>query len=892
MIGNTLSHYKILSKLGQGGQGEVYLAEDSRLDRKVALKVLPEHLSERADLRERFEREARAVSSLNHPHICTLHDIGEQDGIHYLVMEHLEGETLAARLEKGALPLEQTLEYAIQIADALDKAHRQGVVHRDLKLGNIMLVKSGAKLLDFGLAKLKATEATEENLSNLPTEQANLTAEGTILGTLQYMAPEQLEGKDTDSRTDIFAFGAVVYEMATGKKAFEGSSQASLIAAIMGQEPRPMSELQPMTPSTLDQLVRGCLEKEPDERWQTAHDVMKQLKWVTEVGTPVDSLPVVIAPAIWRKVIPWGVTAVLALLLGVGFWILMRPVPQLLKKFVITPFLATLDDAPGNELAISSDGRHIVYRVRDESGKLRLQLRSLDDFVKRMIPGTENLSYPFFSPDGETLALFTPGKLQKMPLMGGAATTLYEAQLSFRGGSWGHDDTIVFAADDRGLYRVSAAGGAVEQLAVVNTDKGERGFLYPQILPDGITVLFTIRQDSGNFRIALLSLETGEQKTVVEGARNARYASTGHLVYSTMPGDTLMAAPFDLASWEVTADPVPVLERVRAVSGAATDYTFSDEGTLVYVPNEGESPVRAARPVWVDRSGREGESVVEELLENPRYPRLSPDGHRLTLTTGPSYQGDLWVYDLAGRPPFPLSLEGHNHNAVWAPDGKRVALTSTRDGSGNLHWMPADGRTLDPEVLLTSPTDQLPRSWTPDDRELIFLQTDVENQNSLMVLSVEGEQEPRVLVDTQYAYQSGDNGAGAELSPDGRWLAYVSAVTGNPEIWVSPYPGPGVPIRISPRGGREPVWEPGGQELYYLEGSKMMAVRISPKGEFSFEPPQMLFEGNYFQGYRPSYDVSSDGRFLMIKSAAEESAQINVILNWFEELKRLVPTDN
>ena len=892
MIGNTLSHYKILSKLGQGSQGEVYLAEDSRLDRKVALKVLPEHLSERADLRERFEREARAVSSLNHPHICTLHDIGEQDGIHYLVMEHLEGETLAARLEKGALPLEQTLEYAIQIADALDKAHRQGVVHRDLKPGNIMLVKSGAKLLDFGLAKLKATEATEENLSNLPTEQANLTAEGTILGTLQYMAPEQLEGKDTDSRTDIFAFGAAVYEVATGKKAFEGSSQASLIAAIMGQEPRPMSELQPMTPSTLDQLVRGCLEKEPDERWQTAHDVMKQLKWVTEVGTPVDSLPVVIAPAIWRKVIPWGVTAVLALLLGVGFWILMRPVPQPLKKFVITPFLATLDDAPGNELAISSDGRHIVYRVRDESGKLRLQLRSLDDFVKRMIPGTENLSYPFFSPDGETLALFTPGKLQKMPLMGGAATTLYEAQLSFRGGSWGHDDTIVFAADDRGLYRVSAAGGAVEQLAVVNTGKDERGFLYPQILPDGITVLFTIRQDSGNFRIALLSVETGEQKTVVEGARNARYASTGHLVYSTMPGDTLMAAPFDLASWEVTADPVPVLERVRAVSGAATDYTFSDEGTLVYVPNEGESPVRAARPVWVDRSGREGESVVEELLENPRYPRLSPDGHRLTLTTGPSYQGDLWVYDLAGRPPFPLSLEGHNQIAVWAPDGKRVALTSTRDGSGNLHWMPADGRTLDPEVLLTSPTDQLPRSWTPDGRELIFLQTDVESRNNLMVLSVEGEQEPRVLVDTQYAYQTGDNGAGAELSPDGRWLAYVSAVTGNPEIWVSPYPGPGVPIRISPRGGREPVWEPGGQELFYLEGSKMMAVRISPKGEFSFEPPQMLFEGNYVQNNRPSYDVSSDGRFLMIKSAAEESAQINIVLNWFEELKRLVPTDN
>ena len=296
MIGQTLSHYKIIEKLGAGGQGEVYLAEDSRLDRKVALKILPQHLSDRAELRERFEREARAVSSLNHPHICTLHDIGEQDGIHYLVMEHLVGETLEARLAKGPLPLEQTLEYAIQIADALDKAHRQGVVHRDLKPGNIMLVKSGAKLLDFGLAKLQAAE-TPTNLSALPTEQANLTAEGTILGTLQYMAPEQLEGKEADGRTDIFAFGATVYEMATGKKAFEGSSQASLIAAIMGQDPRPMAELQPMTPRLLDRVVKRCLAKDPDERWQTASDLMTGLKWVTEVGTSAESFSPATTPA-------------------------------------------------------------------------------------------------------------------------------------------------------------------------------------------------------------------------------------------------------------------------------------------------------------------------------------------------------------------------------------------------------------------------------------------------------------------------------------------------------------------------------------------------------------------------------------------------------------------
>ncbi len=334
MIGQTLSHYKIIEKLGAGGQGEVYLAEDSRLDRKVALKILPQHLSDRADLRERFEREARAVSSLNHPNICTLYDIGEQDGIHYLVMEHLEGETLADRLEKGALPLEQTLEYAIQIADALDKAHRQGVVHRDLKPGNIMLVKSGAKLLDFGLAKLQAAE-TPTNLSALPTEQANLTAEGTILGTLQYMAPEQLEAEEADSRTDIFAFGAVVYEMATGKKAFEGKSQASLIAAIMGQEPRPMAELQQMTPQLLDWVVKRCLAKEPDERVQTAADLMADLRLVSEVGTPVGPSPSVTVPPLWKRAMPWSIAFVIAV------WSLMR-------LTTITPL-----DQPTTRLTIS-----------------------------------------------------------------------------------------------------------------------------------------------------------------------------------------------------------------------------------------------------------------------------------------------------------------------------------------------------------------------------------------------------------------------------------------------------------------------------------------------------------------------------------------------------------
>jgi len=412
MVGKTISHYKVLEKIGEGGQGEVYLAEDSRLDRKVALKILPQHLSERAELRERFEREARAVSSLNHPHICTLFDIGEQDGIHYLVMEHLEGETLEARLAKGALPLEQTLEYAIQIADALDKAHRQGVVHRDLKPGNIMLVKSGAKLLDFGLAKLQAAD-TPTNLSALPTEQANLTAEGTIMGTLQYMAPEQLEGKEADARTDIFAFGAVVYEMATGKKAFEGKSQASLIGAIMNSQPQPMAELQPMTPQLLDWVVKRCLAKEPDERWQTASDLMAGLKRTTEVGAESEPSHSITAPSLWKRAIPWGIALVMAVIAGLAIWNWPSPARQSLVRFSVTlPPDQRLPDPSQSfapPIALSPDGERLVY-VGLRDNHTQLYMREIHAFEAVPVPGTEGASSPFFSPDSKWLGFFANGK--------------------------------------------------------------------------------------------------------------------------------------------------------------------------------------------------------------------------------------------------------------------------------------------------------------------------------------------------------------------------------------------------------------------------------------------------------------------------------------------------
>ena len=897
MIGNTLSHYKIIEKLGQGGMGEVYLAEDSRLDRKVALKILPEHLSDRAELRERFEREARAVSSLNHPHICTLHDIGEQDGIHYLVMEHLVGETLEARLAKGPLPLEQTLEYAIQIADALDKAHRQGVVHRDLKPGNIMLVKSGAKLLDFGLAKLQAAE-TPTNLSALPTEQANLTAEGTILGTLQYMAPEQLEAKEADSRTDIFAFGAVVYETATGKKAFEGKSQASLIAAILKDDPPAMAEMQSMTPPVLDRVVKRCLAKEPDERWQTAADLLAELQWVVEGGAqPTEAVPSA-GVSVRRQFMTVGLSVLAGMLvsalLGIGLWSSTSPTPLSTKRFLIqTPVNQQLDTAGINrDIFLSPDGKKLVLKIKNSDLENQLHLRPMDDPEGTLIRGTEGVNEAFFSPDGEWIAFFTGQQLKKVSLRGGVPITLCEVSSTTAHGSWGPGDTIIFG-DSNQLFRLSSNGGKPEEL--IKANEGIDAYRTPQILPDGKAVLYTavLGLGSGDFRIEILFLETGQSKVAIEDGKSGQYANTGHLIYEPSGTGTLMAVPFDLQALEVKGDPVQVLQGVRQTLSGSADYSLADDGTLVYVEGEGGTLTFPGKPVWVNRDGGEVESIVENTLEFPRYPRISPDGRRLAITTGQGNAGGLWVYDLGGQPPYPLSLEGMNSRPVWTPDGKKVAFSSGVGTLRDLFWIPADGSTLDPEPLLESnPSDQFPESWTPDGQELIFVQTNANGANDIMAVSP-NEGEPRLVVQTQHSAPTSERGGVASLSPDGNWLAYVSAVTGEPEIWVRPYPGPGAPVRVSPSGGLEPVWSRDGHEVYYLEGSKMMAVKIEAQPELRPQPAEALFDGDYFYRNRPSYDVATDGRFLMIQpTATTQDAQIYVVLNWFEELKRLVPTDN
>ena len=884
MIGTTLSHYKIISKLGQGGMGEVYLAEDSRLDRKVALKILPQHLSDRAELRERFEREARAVSSLNHPHICTLYDIGEQDGIHYLVMEHLVGETLEARLAKGPLPLEQTLEYAIQIADALDKAHRQGVVHRDLKPGNIMLVKSGAKLLDFGLAKLQAAD-TPTNLSALPTEQANLTAEGTILGTLQYMAPEQLEAKEADSRTDIFAFGAVVYEMATGKKAFEGKSQASLIGAILKDHPPPMSDLQPMTPALLEQVVRKCLEKEPDERWQSASDLMTGLRWVTEVGTSVDSLPAIAAPAVWKRAMPWSLAAVMALIVGFMFW---NPSPTAPTTSTSTPqpvirFVAALPadlrvgDIGFGIVALSRDGTRLAY-VATRGGATQLYLRSMDQLEAKPLPGTEDASYPFFSPDGQWLGFFAGSKLRKVSVNGGAPVVICDVYSPFFTANWGRDDIIRFSAPGSPIRQVPAAGGTPEAVTKLDSDLGETGHSLPQLLPDGNTFLFNVYSAQETW-VVVQSLETGERKVVLEGIGDARYVPSGHLVYGQ--AGTLMAVAFDLEQLQAKGNATPILQGVMqgGARGEMAHMAFSDTGTLVYIPSR-DDPRQDSTLVWVDRQGR-----VESLAAPGRsyfQARLSPDGQRVVVYI----EGDLWLYDNPRDNLSRFTFQGGSF-PLWTPDGKRITFQSARlGGTSKMFWKAADGTGV-AEQLSEGELPQTPHSWSPDGKWLAFSERSPASNSDIWVLSLEEERQPQAFLQTP------GNETGIVFSPDGRWLAYRSNESGREEIYVQPFPSTGAKWQISTEGGEEAAWMRSG-ELFYRNGDKMMAVDITTDPTFAAGTPKLLFEGVYYSyGPRAAYDVTPDGqKFLMIKTGEQQVTELNVIQNWFEELKRLVPTDN
>jgi len=777
VVGKRIAHYEILAKLGEGGMGVVYRARDTKLGRDVALKVLPEQFARDPQRMGRFSREAHVLASLNHPNIASIHGLEEQNGVHALVMELVEGPTLADRIGEGAIPLDEALPLAHQMAEALEYAHEHGVIHRDLKPANVKVTEEGTvKILDFGLAKAMAEEEAVSDPDHSPTLTLGATKAGVILGTAAYMAPEQARGKRVDKRADIWAFGVVLYEMLTGKRLFRGEDLTETLAAVVMKDPD-LGD----APKKVRRLLEKCLEKNPKKR---LHDISGVALLLEAPAEPVHEVK--------SSRLPWAVGAaiVASLATGLVFWALTRPQPPAVGRFVIPLAPDQAFSSSGRHIvAISPDGTRIVHTANGG-----LWLRPLDQLQATPIAGTEDgATSPFFSADGQWIGFWSVSdqQLKKVSVTGGAPVTLCDSTNPW-GASWGDDGMILYGQGTDGIWRVPAAGATPEQVLAVEEGEVAHG---PQMLPGGEWVLFTLRPNGvtewNQAQIVVQSLETGERALLVQGGQDARYISTGHLVYSL--NNVLTAVPFDLGARSVTGGAVPLVEGVTdtTVTGAA-QFAVADNGALVYVP--GSSGTQMGTLVWMSRDGRDIEPIVDELIEYPRYVRLSPDDRRVALTTGPYGEGDLWVYDLAGRPPTPLTFATGNYEPVWSPDGTRVAFDSARGGVRNLFWMPADGSTLEPERLLTSPNPQYPRSWSPDD-DLIFQEQRPETGWDIFALPLEGEREPRLVVGTEF------NERFPQLSPSGRWLAYVSDVTGRNEIWVRKYPGPAAPIPVSRNGG-------------------------------------------------------------------------------------------
>jgi eukaryotic-like serine/threonine-protein kinase len=885
LAGKRLGPYEILSAIGAGGMGEVYRARDTRLERTVAVKILPDHLSDRVELRERFDREARTVASLNHPHICVLHDIGQQDGTDFLVMEYLEGETLAERLKKGPLPLDQVLQYAIEISDALDKAHRKGITHRDLKPGNIMLTKSGTKLLDFGLAKLRQeTSAPNISLSKLPTADDAITAQGTIVGTLQYMAPEQLEGKEADARTDIFAFGVVVYEMATGKKAFEGKSQASLIAKILETDPPPISSLQPMTPPALDRVAKKCLAKEPEKRWQAASDVCDEVKWISDsafqAGMAVPSL------AARKKRVAWAAAAVAVAIAVIAASALYWPRTPSLETHTVRftvgpPEKGSFSPAP-MFLTISPDGSKLAFVAADASGKPQLWVRALDSPAAQALSGTDNPTQPFWSADSRFVAFFAEGKLKTIAASGGSALTLADAQEAVGSGSWSGEGVILFTSGTT-IYRVSAVGGAATPVTMLDAARQEIVHVWPYFLPDGKHFLyFAFSGKTENSGIFVGSLDSKEGKLLLRATSNPVYVPPGYLLFNRE--GTLMAQPFDAQRLQLKDEAVPVVEGVQfnPVS-ARSAFAASNNGVLAYrsgLPFGGTGARLTL--TWVSRNGTEQRLAAP--IHNYVMPRVSPDGQRVAAGIEEA-DGQIWVYDLSRDTLTRLTFDGKdNVDPVWTPDGKRIAFR----GENRLFWQPADGSGPAEELTKSElGSTNVPGSFSPDGQVFAFME--IGSGLDLYTLGLkDGKPQPFL--------RTPSNETAPRFSPDGHFIAYASDESRRYEIYVRPYPGPGGKWQISTEGGTEPAWNPKGRELFYRSGNKMMAVEVTTQGTFSAGKPKMLFEGPYQLTplTATNYDLSPDGqRFLMLKpseSAEAAPTQITVVLNWFEELKQKVPT--
>jgi serine/threonine protein kinase len=893
--GARLGPYEIRALLGVGGMGEVYLARDSKLGRDVAIKILPQIFTSDPERLARFEREARMLAALNHPHIGAIYGVEDTESVHALVLELVEGDTLAERLRRAPVPVTDALAIALQIAEALESAHDRGIIHRDLKPANVKVTPDGkVKVLDFGLAKAVVSNTTGPDLTQSPTMTVSGTYEGAILGTAAYMSPEQARGKTVDKRTDIWAYGCVLYEMLTRRRAFVGETASDTIAAILEREPD-WTKLPAAAPAHVRRLLRRCLEKDPSRRLRDIGDARLELDEALSSPAQADLQE----PALMTR--RTAISALAGAAVGAaatGIFAISKyrsAMPRNLTRFAIpTPEGEFLSASFNDRVAISPDGTRIAFNTGTGSTP-NFYTRSLSELESKRVEDVVSGAAAFFSPDGRWLGFFQLKPtiaMWKLPLSGGAPVAVCPAG-SFAGATWSNGDIIYFVSEvPGGILSVPAGGGQPKEVIKIDTAKGERVLKFPHALAGGKALLFTVATvDSESFddaQIAVVSLPTGERRILVERGTHPRYSPSGHLVYAR--NGSLLAVRFDPDRLKVTGQPFTVLEGVLMSRNSGMAYfDISASGDLAYVPGKAEGGARTL--VWVDRTGK------AEPLPLPAksylHPRISPDTRKLAIEIEGTNH-DCYVYDFASGVLSNITTDGVSHWPVWSPDGKNIGYRSGPMGRFRLWQVPAD-RSRPPEQVPATGASQSAESYSPDGRAMAYTTAALGAPPKVTVVSLQGDGTPRPLDDSKYAQGS------PKFSPDGRWLGYCSNESGKAQVYVQAFPGPGPKIQVSNDGGTDPVWKRSGGELFYRNGDSILAVAVSTASTFSAGRPQELWKGHYSHGMSSScgapgltssnYDVTAEGkRFLMIKDEDQDlatSKQIIVALGWAEELNRL-----
>ena len=899
---STISHYVVAEKIGSGGMGEVYRAHDSRLDREVAIKLLPADFANDEDRLRRFKQEAKATSALNHPNILTVYDIGEHQGSPFIVAELLDGEDLRQRLERGPIPLRKVMEYAQQIVSGLAAAHEKGIVHRDLKPENLFITKDErVKILDFGLAKLSPM-ATDGSHSEAATRRA-LTDPGTVMGTVGYMSPEQVRGHQADQRSDIFSFGSILYEMLAGERAFRRETMAETLTAILREEPPDLTETNSKINPQLEKVVRRCLEKAPERRFHSAHDLGFALESLTTPSgftsqsiSAMESQPTVSKSRIFnRGNLGWviGAGALLAVALaGIGMYLSKSWADgnaKTVRQFTLAQPAEGALASQSLALLFSPDGTHIISSLV-VSGKTKLFDRPLSASAADPINGTDGATDPFFSPDGQWLGFFADGALKKVTLKGGAPEAICKAE-NPRGGVWNSDGTIIFTpGTDAPLYRVSASGGSAEAVSTIDGAARERSHRWPEALPGGKAILFSVAYDVGNpldnANIGLLDLDTGKHRLLIKGGAFPRYLSAGYIVYAR--GNALLAVPFNLKTLEVTGPPATVLENVvMSQSNARVQFSLSRGGDLLYVEGRSDDTPDAAQPlVWLDRRG--GEQPLTQARQRFSKPRLTADARTLFVEVADP-EAAIWAYDINRETLTRITHGGVSYGPVPSPDGTRVAYEATRDGVAGALLARTDGSG---ELRLSSSKRiDVPTSWSPDGKLLAITSAGESGYYEVRFLPVDGDHTPQIFVRGPF------NAGGARFSPDGRWVAYVSDESGRNEVYVRSYPEAGTRVQISAAGGSQPVWSRDGRELFFRSGNELFAVKVTPAPNFTAGKPVVLFSrstpgdsSGLAYELMADYDVSNNGKRFVFPGYTLNSSnvpRIRVILDWFVELERV-----